>query len=338
MDRTGLNVLVIFDSAGTPPADQNFKKAMEEEEDWKTENHVCAALKALGHRVRTLGVFDDIRLILKAAAKEKPDILFNLTEHFHDRSYYDRNVAGLFELLQIPYTGSGPAGLMLCRNKGIAKKILCHHHIQTPLFRVYPKGHPIAPPPKLKYPILVKPLREEASYGISQNSLVDREAALVERVRFIHDTFKQDAIAEEYVEGRELYVSILGNRRLRAFPVREMVFENIPEADRKFATFKAKWDEKYRRRWGIKNRFAALKPELEKKIQAICKKVYRLLSIQGYGRVDLRLTPADDIVVLEANPNPFIAKDEDFARSARKGGMEYNRLIQKILQLGFHPR
>ena len=333
-----LDVLVIFDSAGTPPADQNFQKEMKEEEDWKTESHVCTALKEVGYRVRTLGVFDDVQLILQAVAKEKPDIVFNLTEHFHDRSHYDRNVAGLFELLQIPYTGSGPAGLMLCRNKGVAKKILSHHRIKTPAFRIYPKGDRLSPSPKLKYPVLIKPLREEASYGIPKNSLVDQHAAFVERIQFIHETFKQDAIAEEYVEGRELYVSILGNQRLQAFPVREMVFEYIPEADRKFATFKAKWDEKYRRRWGIKNQFANLSPELEKKIQSICKKVYRLLSINGHGRIDCRLTPANEIVVLETNPNPFIAKDEDFARSARKGGLEYNRLIQKILQLEFHPR
>lgn len=329
-----LNILVIFDTAGTPPKNQDYTKEFKTE-DWEAEANIVKVLNELGHTVRLLGVFDTISPILDEVKKDRPDIIFNLVEQFNNEPVFDRNVVGLFELLEIPYTGTGLAGLMLCKNKGIAKKILTHHNIKTPAFSVYHRGQKISPPKELAYPILVKPLREEASYGISQNSLVQNDQGLIERIRFVHESMDRDAIAEEYVEGRELYVSLLGNQRLQVFPSREMIFGEVPDEEPKIATFKAKWDKKYRKRWGIKNTFSKEMPQaMEDKIAQVCKQVYHLLYMKGYGRLDIRLTPADDIVVIEANPNPFIAKDEDFALSAKKGGIEYNQLIQKILNLG----
>jgi D-alanine-D-alanine ligase len=181
----------------------------------------------------------------------------------------------------------------------------------------------------------VKPLREEASYGISMASFVTDDKSFIERVQFVHESMGQDVIAEEYVEGRELYVSLLGNQRLTVFPPREMVFAEVPEDEPKIATFKAKWDDKYRERWGIKNRFASSLPEgVEKKIERLSKKAYTHLYLKGYARLDLRLTAQNEIVFIEANPNPFIAKDEDYARLAAKAGVEYDPLIQRILQFG----
>lgn len=329
-----LQILVVFDTAGMPPADQNFEKALKNDPDWKSERHVVNALKECGHHVRTAGIYDNIAPLLKAVERQRPDLIFNMVEDFNAIPHYDRNVAGLFELLGIAYTGTAPNGLMLCRNKGTAKKILSHHHIQTPAFHIYPRDRRPSPPKKLTYPLIVKPLGEESSYGLARSSVVENDRDLMERVCFLHENMDQDALVEKFIEGRELYVSLLGNRKLQVFPIREMIFGRLPEGKKKFATFKAKWNEKYRRRWGIQNRFAPLSSEIENRIFGICKKVYRLLCIRGYGRIDLRLTPSNDIVVLEANPNPFIAKDEDFALAAQKGGMSYNTLIQKIVQLG----
>jgi D-alanine-D-alanine ligase and related ATP-grasp enzymes len=190
----------------------------------------------------------------------------------------------------------------------------------------------------LKYPLIVKPLREEASYGISMSSFVEDDKGLIERVGFVHQSMGQDVMAEEYVQGRELYVSVLGNQRLKVFPPRELVFGEVPEDEPKIATFKAKWDEAYRKRWGIKNRFAKLPEPLLMKLERLCKKIYGYLYLRSYARLDFRLTSADEIVFLEANPNPFIARDEDFARSAAKAGIEYEPLIKKILQYAVRRR
>ncbi|OGP12363.1 MAG: hypothetical protein A3I75_02750 [Deltaproteobacteria bacterium RIFCSPLOWO2_02_FULL_50_16] len=329
-----LDILVLFDTAGTPPEDQDFSKELKTE-DWKSEAHVIKALNELGHHVRLLGVYDDVSLITREVLRHRPDIVFNLTEHFHGDSTYDRNVVGLLELLQLPYTGTSPAGLVLCKNKGISKEILTYHRIKTPAFGVIHRGQRVPKPRRLKYPILVKPLREEASYGISQNSLVDNDQDFTDRVHFVHHSMDQDAIVEEFVEGRELYVSILGNRRLQVFPYRELVFSRQEDETHKIATFKVKWDAKYRKKWGIQNRFATgLSDEIVSKIERVCKKAYRHLYMRGYGRIDVRLTPQGEVVVLEANPNAFIARDEDFALSAEKAGVSYNRLIQRVLNLG----
>ena len=329
-----LKVLVLFDTAGTPPDDQDFSDEMKTE-DWNAEAHVIRTLKSLGHEVRCLGIYDDIRLLCREVESHRPDIVFNMTEHFHGETIYDRNIVGLLELYGIPYTGTPPAGLMLCKNKGISKKILSYHRIKIPGFTVIHRGERIGMPKRLQYPIIIKPLREEASYGISLKSLVDNDQDFEERVRFVHESMDQDVIAEEYIEGREFYVSLLGNFRLQVFPLRELVFCKVPEDEPKIATFKVKWDENYRKKWGIQNRFANnLSQEMVEKIEAVAKKVYRLLYVRGYGRIDIRLTEKNEVVVLEANPNPFIAKDEDYSLSAEKAGIAYPQLLQKIINLG----
>jgi D-alanine-D-alanine ligase len=234
----------------------------------------------------------------------------------------------------IPFTGCSSVGITLCKNKSIAKKVLSYHRIRVPEFKVFSPGRKITRPRRLRFPILVKPLKEEGSYGISQASLVESDEDFTERVKFVHEKFEQPAIAEEYIVGRELYVGIIGNQRLTAFPAREMVFKEMPEDSPRFATFKAKWDEEYREKWGIDNQFAELEPEQARRIERACKRIYRLLLIDGYARLDLRLTADGEIVFIEANPNPMLAKDEDFAMAAQKAGLTYPKLIRKILQIG----
>lgn len=331
--RKKLKVLALFDTAGTPPADQDFSRELQTA-DWKAEANVIDALKRLGHEVRTLGVFDEPGLILDEVKAHPPDVVFNLTEHFHNRSAYDQNVASLLEMLGVRYTGSGPTGLTLCKNKGMTKEILAYHRIRFPAYAIFPPGATVRKPKRLSFPLFIKPLQEEASYGISQDSFVENDQAFEERVRFIHERMNQEALAEEYIDGRELYVSILGNRRLQVFPLREVIFSEIPEGRPRFSTFKAKWDNAYRQRWGIQNIFAEPLPEgMAERITQICKKVYRVLRIQGYGRIDLRVSPDGDIAILEANPNPNLADDDEFAQSALKAGLSYDGLIQRILGL-----
>jgi D-alanine-D-alanine ligase len=173
---------------------------------------------------------------------------------------------------------------------------------------------------------------EESSDGISKASFVREEGEAIERVRFIHQKFNCDALIEEYIEGRELYLSVLGNHRLTVFPPREIFFEGVPEDAPKFATYHAKWNEKYREKWGIKNGPAKELPEgVAKHLEELARKVYRLLRIRGFGRIDVRLTPQGDVFVLEANPNPSLAEDEDFAQAAAQAGVTYDSLIQEIL-------
>lgn len=332
--RKRLKVLVLFDTAGPPPADQNFSRELKTE-DWEAEAHVIDALGQLGHEVRTIGIYDEAGLILDEVKTHPPDVVFNLTEHFNNRSAFDRDVAGLLEMLGVQYTGAGPTGLTLCKNKGIAKEILAYHHIRFPAFAIFPPGATIRRPKRLAFPLFIKPLKEEASYGISQDSFIENDQAFEERVRFIHDRMNQEALAEEYIEGRELYVSILGNSRLQVFPIREVIFSEIPEGRPRFSTFKAKWDDAYRKRWGIQNIFARPLPEgTVERITKICKKAYRVLHIRGYGRIDLRVTPDGGIVILEANPNPNLSHEDEFAQSAIKAGATYEGLIQRILGLG----
>ena len=330
-----LDILVLFDSAGPPPADQDFSKELESRhEDWLTEINVIDILKRLGHHVRILGVYDDVGLIVDEIREHRPHVVFNLTEIFLGKAHFDKNVVSLLEMLEIPYTGCGAEGLTLCSDKSMCKKILSFHRIKVPRFHVFLKGKRVWYPRRIRFPAFIKPLSEHASTGIAQASYVENESEFCGRIRFIQESLNMHAIAEEYIDGRELYASVLGNQTLTVFPLREVKFNEIPDDEPRIATYKAKWDEKYRKRWGIKNVFAGRLPDgMEEKIANICKRAYRGLRMQGYARFDLRLTPQNEVYILEANPNPMLRKDEDFAQSAEKGGLPYKDLIQKVLQL-----
>src|ERR1700681_3523128 len=281
--------------------------------DWKTEADVMAALGTLGYPTEHLAIFDNLDLLRQKMETFAPDVLFNLVEQFKNNPGFDQNIVSLLEMQGVPFTGCGATGLVLCKHKGISKKILGYHRIHVPNFVVIPRGQRIARLKRPKFPILVKPVKEEASYGISQASFVESDEQFREGVAFIHEKHDSDVIAEEYIEGRELYVSLMGNVRLTVFPIRELVFREVPPNEPKIATYKAKWDEEYRKRWGLENQFAEnLEPALIAEIEDICKDIYRLLTIDGYARIDLRLTAANEIYFIEANPNPILAADEDF--------------------------
>ena len=332
--RKKLKVLALFDAIAPTTLDQDLSAELKTD-DWKTEANVLDALRELGHATEHLAIFDNLDLLQQKLQAFEPDVIFNLADQFKNNRAFDQHIVSFLAMRGVPFTGCGSTGLTLCKHKGISKKILSYHRIHTPDFVTIARGKRIARPRRLKFPILVKPLKEEASLGISQASFVETDEQFKERVQFIHEKYDNDVIAEEYIEGRELYVSILGNHRLQVLPIRELVFREVPPDEPKIATYKAKWDEEYRKRWGLQNQFAeGLDPAVVANIERVCKRIYHLLTIDGYARLDLRLTPKNEVYFIEANPNPILAADEDFAQSALKANLTYPQLIDRIIRLG----
>ncbi len=331
-----LKVLVLFDGASPTTIDQDFSKEMKTE-DWKTEANVMAALKELGHTAEHLAIYDDLDLVRQKLESFAPDVLFNLVEQFKNNSGFDQNIVSLLEMQGIPFTGCAATGMLLSKHKGLSKNIVGYHHVNVPAFVVIPRGQRIAKLKRPKFPMVIKPTKDEASYGISRASFVENDEQFRERVAFIHEKHNSDVIAEEYIPGRELYGSVIGNRRLHVFPPRELLFKDVPPNEPRIATFKAKWDEEYRKRWGLENQFASdLSPEVVQQLEECCKRIYRMLTIDGYARIDLRLSPENKLYFIEANPNPILAADEDFAQSAAKAGLPYPQLIDRIIRLAFN--
>jgi D-alanine-D-alanine ligase len=302
---------------------------------WRTEYDVISTLRTLGHEVRPLGVHDDLGDIRRASEEWKPHIAFNLLEAFDDIQIFDQNVVSHLELLKLPYTGCNPRGLLLARDKSLSKKLLAYHRFAVPEFEVFRIGRPIRRAKRLAFPLIVKSLTQEASIGISQASVVESDEKLKERVTFIHQSIGTAAIVEQYIEGRELYVGILGNQTLQSLPVWELFFTNMPPDAKRIATDRVKWSVKYQKKYGIESGLARDLPEgASDRIQHVCKRAYRALELSGFARIDLRLDEKGNVWVLEANPNPQIAKGEDFAASADKIGVSYESLLQRIVNLG----
>ena len=308
-------------------------------EKCRTEYDVKQALLKIGHEVQVVGVYDDLTPIRKTLEEWKPHIAFNLLEDFAGNSALDYYIVSYLDATKTPYTGCNPRGLVLGRDKALSKKLLTYHRINVPGFMVFPLNGKARRLRHLRFPIIVKSLMEEGSVGIAKSSVVENEDELRDRIKLIHERVQGDAIAEEYIDGRELYVTVLGNHKLDILPIRELTFGEAPADTPRVATYRVKWNEEYRKRWGIEYQFAKHLPEgMEEQIIRLCKRIYRALDMSGYGRIDLRLTPDNRVFVLEANPNPGIAHDEDTALSATKAGMTYEDFIQRLLNLGLARR
>ncbi|MEZ6194684.1 MAG: ATP-grasp domain-containing protein [Planctomycetota bacterium] len=308
---------------------------------WKMDYDVISHLRKLGHEVRVLGVGGELGPIRDAIDEFQPHLAFNLLDDFDGEIFFDQNVVSYLELLGVPYSGCNPRGLILARDKALSKKILTYHRIPVPGFAVFRRGRKVTRPSRLEYPLIVKSLVEQASAGIAQTSVVYDDEALRERVVFVHERVGTDAIAESYIEGRELYVGVLGNYRLQVLPVWELLFGNLPERAPRIATAKVKFDVDYQEARGITNAAADdLDPVLARRIQDIAKRTYRVLDMNGYARIDIRLSADGSPRVLEANPNPQLAWGEEFAESAQRAGYDYSSLIQRIVSLGlaWQPR
>jgi D-alanine-D-alanine ligase len=301
----------------------------------KTEYDVITTLRRLGHDVHVLGVQWELRPVRETVDVLKPDIVFNLMEEFHGETVYDHNVVSFLELMKVPYTGCNPRGLMLSRGKALSKKILHYHRLRTPEFAVFPIGRKVRRPKRLQYPVIVKSLIEHSSAGISRASVVDTDEGLADRVRMVHERIGTDAIAEQFISGRELYVSVLGNDRLVAFTPWELVAEKAGPGEPLIATAKAKHDIDYQTRKGIViQAVQQLRPDVEERLLHDSKRIYRILELSGYARIDWRIDADDRAYFLEANPNPDIAEHEEFASSAAFDGLPYPKLLERILRLG----
>jgi D-alanine-D-alanine ligase len=329
-----LRVLALMLEDFVPPSSV---EGMSDEEiaPFKTEFDVATILRELGHETRVLGVADDLGLVRQSIQGFKPDIVFNLLEEFRGIGAYVPYLLGYLELLGQAYTGCNARGLLLATNKDLSKKILRHHRIPVPDFAVFPRKRVVRRPKYLAFPLIVKSSTEHGSVGISHASIVHDDEKLKDRAAYIHEELGTDALAEEYIEGRELYVGILGNNRLDTLPIWEMHFHDLPEGSPRIATEKVKWDHRYQQKINVATAAAQDLPEgAEARILRICKRAYRALGQTGYARLDLRLAQDGKVLLLESNPNPQLAFGEDFAEAARHVGIEYAALIQRILNLG----
>ena len=333
-----LRILALMHDYMVPPTDVSQLDLATVE--WKTEFDVTSTLNDMGHDVLQLGVKDDLGIIRQAVDDFKPQIAFNLMEAFHEVGAFDMNVVSYLELLRLPYTGCNPRGMVLSRDKALSKQLMAYHRIPVPDFAVFRRGLAVKRPRRLEFPLIVKSLTQEASIGIAQASVVDDDAKLKERVSFVHKSIGTDAIAERFIDGRELYVGVLGNERLQVFPVWEMQFGQMPEGVHRIATDRVKWSLKYQKKHGIETSAATGLPDgLLESVQRVAKRVYRTLNLSGYARMDLRMDAEGKFYVLEANANPQLAFGEDFAESAERAGLKYEELLQRILNVGlkWHP-
>jgi D-alanine-D-alanine ligase len=329
-----LRVLVLMHESLVPPA--SLKGYTEKQiDEFRTEYDVMAFLEKAGHSVRALGLGDNLGELRTEITEWKPDVAFNLMEEFQGIVTYDQHVVAFLELMKQPYTGCNPRGMMISRDKVLSKQILSYHRIPTPGFAVFRRGRRYRLQRKLKFPLFVKSATEDASVGISQASIVADAERLKERIEFIHEQTNSDALVEEYIEGRELYVGVLGNDRLRTFPVWEMEFGTLPDVMAGIATRKVKWDRAYQSKHGIRTGAAQALPEgCGSYLDKLSKRIYRALYLSGYARMDFRMRPDGTVFVLEANANPNISHGEDFADSAQAAGVPYATLLEQIIRLG----
>ena len=329
-----LRILVLLHPDLMPP-DSLRGYTTKESIDWRSLYDVIQALKDLGHEVRALGVQWELAPIREEVTQWKPHVVFNLLEEFYGQVEFDQHVVSYLELLKVPYTGCNPRGLVISRGKAISKKLLRYHRIRSPNFTAVRRGSKPRRTRGLGFPLIVKSLTADASLGIAQASIVENDEALRERVRFVHESVKTDVIVEEYVEGREIYVGVLGNERLRVFPAWELLFENLPPGSASIATARVKHDPDYQLKRGIRQQAAVDLPDgMQDRIVRTSKRVFRVLELDGYARIDYRLGHDGQLYFLEANANPDVGQLEEFASSAEVDGLAYEALIQRIVNLG----
>lgn len=344
--RKSLDVLILVDVSRALPPDHDFAANELKDSTFKTEANVASALERLGHRFRVFGLFDDLAPLVALLKEKPPDLVFNLCESFRMNRDYEPFVAATVEMMGIPHTGVSATGLSVCKDKALAKKILTFHHIRTPRFALSHRKRPIRSVDPLHFPVFVKPVNTEGSEGIAQAALAEDAKSAFARIQFVHESIGSDALIEEYVDGRELYCGVIGRERLKTLPLVELFVgdaplgaEEAPPGAPRFFTYKAKWDDAYRKKWGIRSGAPqALDPKLEAKLAHTARKACRVLRVDGYARVDMRLTDSGEVYVIEVNPNPGLASDDEFALAAERARLPYPALIERIIDLALRPR
>jgi D-alanine-D-alanine ligase len=332
-----LRVLVVVDAKMVPP--DNADELPEQKQlPIQNEIDVIGALRSMGHEVQTVGVAGDMRVIRTAMEEFHPTIAFNLLAELHGYSLFEPHVASYLELLKLPYTGCNPRGLLLAHDKALTKKILSYHRIHVPSFIVFPLYRKVRVPHSVHFPLVVKSVLEDGSSALSQASIVNTPEALTERVGFVHRKTGTAVIAEEYIDGREIYTALIGNRRIQMYTPWELFIKSLPEGAPNIATSRVKWDRRYQEKAGVETHPAELTPELQNLLARLSRRIYRILNLSGYARLDFRMKPDGTLYLLEANPNPDISRGEDFAEAAEHCGVSYEHLLQRILHLGLRYR
>ena len=296
-----------------------------------------AALAENGHTSQRIAVDDSVEPLISALKDQQPELVFNLAESFRGKSALESNVAALLNLLDLRYTGSSPAGLILAGDKTLTKKVLAFHGIQSAKFATMYRGQSDWVG-DISFPLLVKPPQEDASLGITQKSVVNDVKELLDVISSTQQEYQSPVLVEEFIDGREFYVGVIGNSKVEALPLIELDFSKCPAGLPKIASWEAKWgddgDEKGAQFEGTKSIFPSnLSEELADKIKQVAIDSFQALRLRDYARIDLRVTPEDEVYVIEANPNCYLEKNSEFARAAQQGGLEYPALIARIVEL-----
>jgi D-alanine-D-alanine ligase len=340
-----LKVLVLYNEANPeyykkpdePVTELDFKIYFEVEELTPMEEFeiIAKRLKKLGFEARTLNLKDNIFILLDDIKRNKPDVIFNFVEIYKDRPRLEMNIVGLYELLGVPYTGAPAITLANCQNKFLTKKLLNYHGIKTAQFQIFrelPKQLKI----DLKFPLIVKPAFEDASVGIENESIVNNKESLKKRLEYIFKYFNQPALVEEFVEGREFNVAVMGDLRPRVLPISEIDFSKMPDHLHNIVSYQAKWDphhESYHKTIPICP--AKISKRLEKKLKEKALEAFKVMGPRDYARVDMRATKEGEVYVLEVNPNPDLTEGAGFMRSAHAAGMSYGMALKKIVMLAY---
>ena len=330
-----LNVVVLYDrweepeEAGPPAEKAPLTRTLDKKE---VEDEVVEALGKLGHDA-SLHVLDGSLKGLHALARLDCDLIFNLAESFAGMDTADYCIAAYLELIQKPFTGAGSHGLLFAQDKGVAKKILEFHGIHTPVFARSYRGR-LDFSHDLEFPVIVKPAREDGSIGIEFNAVVSSIRELMERIDWLHSNFDSPVLIEEYVEGREMYVAVIGNDNPTALPVVELDLSKLPQGTPRIAGAEVKWGKGTRAYRDTKSAVAEdLPEETAAQLQTTAVAVYQALELRDYARIDMRLRPDGRVAVIEANPNPWLASKAEFAMAARKTGRTYTELIEEIVDM-----
>jgi D-alanine-D-alanine ligase len=295
------------------------------------------ALRANGHEPRLLTIDATVEPVLRSLLDDPPELIMNLAESFGGKSALESNVAALLNLLGLRYTGSSPSGLMLAGDKTLSKKVLSFHGILTPKFATVYRGA-VDWAGDIDFPVIVKPPQEDASLGITSKSVVRDIKELLERMGDLQREYQSPVLAESYIEGREFYVGVLGNANVEALPIIELDFSKFPADRPRIASWEAKWGDEGT---GTGAEFAGTESifptdvpeELVKRMQKVAVDAFHALRLRDYGRIDLRVTPAEEIYVIEVNPNCYLEKESEFSRAAKQSGLEYDALIARIVDL-----
>jgi D-alanine-D-alanine ligase len=295
-------------------------------------DYIAKKLTLVGFNAYTMNIKDNLELMLENLKEEKPDVIFNFVEIYKDNPRLEMNIVGLFELVGIPYTGAPAMGLANCQNKILAKRLLSSAGIRIPRFFIV-QVKSTKYPHRLKYPLLVKPAFEDASVGIENESIVNSGKELRKRIEHVLKHFNQPALVEEFIEGRELNVAVMGDKKLKVLPISEIDFSSMPDYLHNIVSFQAKWDpnhESYHKTIPICP--APLPKNIEKRAKELAFKAFKVMGCRDYARVDMRLSKDNKLYVLEVNPNPDITEGAGFMRSATNAGMSYAQALKRIVK------